>query len=92
MDSAEDLTEAGLVIQFGVAPNRIDLVNSIDDVDFSEAWDRRVTVMMATEDECPIHFIGLEALIRNKVALSRPKDLDDLQYLRFAEQNKVRRG
>jgi hypothetical protein len=84
--SAEELTEAGLVIQFGVPPNRIDLINAIEDVDFGEAWDQRVTVMMATEDECPIHFIGIEALIRNKASLGRPKDLDDLQYLRAAEE------
>ncbi len=85
--SAEELTEVGLVIQFGVPPNRIDLINSIEEVDFAEAWDQRVTVMMASEDECPLHFIGIEALIRNKAALGRPKDLDDLQYLRVAEEN-----
>ena len=32
----EELTQSGLVVQFGVPPNRIDLVNDIDGVRFEE--------------------------------------------------------
>jgi hypothetical protein len=87
MDSATELEEPGLVVQFGLPPNRIDLINSIEAVGFEEAWNSRVTVLLGTDDECPIHFIGLETLIRNKAALNRPKDLADLEYLRSVPEN-----
>jgi hypothetical protein len=31
--------------------------------------------------EIPIPYIGLNALVKNKRAAGRPKDLDDLSYL-----------
>jgi hypothetical protein len=34
------------------------------------------------DGEVALHFLGLENLIRNKEAAGRPKDLDDLAYLR----------
>ncbi|MGE3614652.1 MAG: hypothetical protein AB7L66_02180, partial [Gemmatimonadales bacterium] len=40
--SAADLEQAGLVLQYGVPPNRIDLLNDIDGVSFGEAWAGRV--------------------------------------------------
>ena len=69
-------------MQFGLPPNRIDLINTIDGVSFDEAWDGRVdAVMVGAESETPIPYIGVEALARNKRAVGRPKDLDDLDYL-----------
>ena len=41
--SAEDLLEPGQVVQIGNPPLRIDLLTSIDGVEFTEAWERRVT-------------------------------------------------
>lgn len=38
-------------------------------------------MLVTGEDEVPVWFIGLEALVRNKRAAGRPKDLDDLRYL-----------
>ena len=86
--SATELAEPGLVVQFGVPPNRIDLINFIEAVSFEEAWQSRVTVVMDDGDGCSLQFIGLETLIRNKAALNRPKDVDDLEYLRSASANR----
>jgi hypothetical protein len=36
--SADELSEPGLIVQFGRPPNRLDLMNAIDGVDFEEAW------------------------------------------------------
>jgi hypothetical protein len=77
-----ELLEPGAVIQFGVPPNRLDLINIIDGVSFQSAWENRVTEnVTASGGEIKIFFISLDDLIRNKKAVSRNKDLDDLKYL-----------
>jgi len=76
--SAEELARPGLVVQLGVAPNRIDVLTAIEGVNFTEAWPARVASRYA---ETPIHVIGREHLIRNKRVLGRPQDLIDVQEL-----------
>jgi hypothetical protein len=50
---------------------------------FAEAWESRVTVSLEVPDgSVPLHFLGIEDLIRNKEAAGRPKDPDDLAYLK----------
>jgi len=78
----EELMDAGIVVQFGVPPNQIDLITSIDGVEFADAWPGRVEAVLVSPDgEVPLPFIGLDALIQNKQASGRAKDLDDLSYL-----------
>lgn len=40
--SAHDLTQAGTVFQIGMPPLRLDIITTIDGVDFAEAWPDRV--------------------------------------------------
>lgn len=81
-DRPEDLVPGGIVIQFGQPPNRIDLLNAIDGITFDEAWPGRVdAVIQAGQGDVHLAFIGLDALVKNKRASGRPKDLDDLSYL-----------
>lgn len=78
----KELRVSGYVIQFGVPPNRIDIMNSIDGVDFKEAWDNKKTEYVEISDlKTPIYFLGLKQLIKNKRDSARQKDLDDLEYL-----------
>lgn len=78
----KELGPEGTIVQFGVPPNRIDLINEIEGVGFDEAWEDRVEAVMAGEaEETPVPYIGLEPLVKNKRAAGRPKDLDDLAYL-----------
>jgi|GEM_PF-110230 len=81
--AAKELLQVGLVVQFGLPPNRIDLVNQIDGVNFKEAWRNRLIVRIkgAGLDDAFIFYLGREDLIRNKRASGRPKDLDDLRFL-----------
>lgn len=80
--TADELLQPGVIMQFGVPPNRIDLVNRIDGVDFSEAWPNRQTVRLQSGDPgVAIHYLGLPDLLSNKKAAGRAKDLDDLRYL-----------
>lgn len=74
----EDLSAESRVIQLGVEPNRIDLMTSISGVSFEEAWWSRVPAAL---DGVEVNFIGREALIRNKRAAGRSKDLLDIDEL-----------
>ena len=76
---AEDLLSAGNVIQLGVNPNRIDLLNSISGVSFEDAWAARQAGQL---DGVTTHFIGWHALIRNKLSTGRSKDLGDADELK----------
>ena len=77
--SAQDLLVAGRVVQFGVRPNRVDLITSISGIGFDEAWDTRSNGSL---DGIPASFIGKDALIRNKESTGRAKDLGDAEELR----------
>ena len=79
--SIGDLSKPGMVIQIGVPPNRIDIVTSIDGVEFDEAWSKRVDSEYGT---VPIHVIGRAHLILNKRASGRPQDLVDADHLASA--------
>jgi predicted nucleotidyltransferase len=79
----EELLEPGLILQFGVPPNRIDLINRISGVTFREAWKGKKTASIKIgEENILIYLIGLKELIKNKEAIGRPKDVEDLKYLR----------
>lgn len=76
--SLSDLTQPGQVIQLGYPPGRIDLLTSIDGVDFATCYAQRLTMTM---DGVSLEFIGVEDFKKNKLATGRLKDLADLQTL-----------
>jgi hypothetical protein len=82
--SREDLTIPDTVFQIGVAPQRIDLLTSIDGVSFDEAWEHR---MPATIAQQPVAFLGRQQLLKNKRATGRPKDLADAIWLEAADDS-----
>ena len=75
---AEDFARAGTVYQIGLPPRRIDVLTAISGVQFDEAWASR---LVATIEGRPVHFIGRDAFIKNKLAAGRPKDLADAARL-----------
>ncbi|MCX6583637.1 MAG: hypothetical protein NT166_25970 [Candidatus Aminicenantes bacterium] len=78
----DDLVGEDVIIQFGIIPNRIDLITSIDGVEFKEVWeDRLEEKILIGNKEYPIYFIGLDQLIKNKESAKRDKDLMDVKYL-----------
>lgn len=74
----DDFETPDRVIQIGHPPQRIDLLTSIDGVNFSEAFEGKEIV---TIDEVEVNFISLEHLKQNKLATARPLDLDDVRRL-----------
>ena len=86
----EELVEPGVILQFGVPPNRMDLLNRIDGVTFEEVWLNRTTCHLEADDQkISVFFIGLDELIKNKEAMGRHKDMEDLKYLRSAKQQGI---
>ena len=74
----EDFRAPGVVVQIGVAPRRIDLLTSIDGVDFDEAWRDRTVVEI---EGLRIPVLSRRHLILNKRAVGRPQDLADAARL-----------
>jgi hypothetical protein len=78
----EDFTKPDLVFQVGVAPRRVDILTSIDGIDFEEAWLEHTNLALEGE-EVPV--ISRTHLIRNKRASGRPKDRVDVIWLETEE-------
>jgi len=76
--AVNDLVSPDVVFQIGVAPARIDILTSVSGVRFDEAWPDRLKVRIETLD---VPVIGRDALIRNKRAAGRPRDLADVAEL-----------
>lgn len=74
----EEFEEPGVVFQIGVAPRRIDILTSIDGIDFGDAWESRNAVEV---DGIQVTVIGREDLVKNKKAVGRPQDLADVALL-----------
>jgi predicted nucleotidyltransferase len=74
----EDLTTPNRVIQLGFPPGRIDLLTSIDGVQFAQCYARRASILI---DGVSLDFISLEDFKTNKKAVGRHKDLADLEAL-----------
>lgn len=73
-----DLSRPGTVYQIGLPPRRIDILTEISGVDFDEAWPSRVAEIVG---DLQVPFLGREALVRNKKATGRTKDLADVESL-----------
>lgn len=68
----------GYGYRMGVKPNLIEVLTSIDGVDFDEALQGGGAFPLEGRD---IPFIGRQALLKNKRAAGRPKDLADVDWL-----------
>ncbi len=76
--SKVDLLHEGMVVQIGYPPNRIDLINSPDGVEFSACYRTRTEIDI---NGLLISVIGLENLKKNKKASGRLQDLADLEKM-----------
>lgn len=83
----EELSMPDKVFMLGRKPWRIDILTGIAGVSFDEAWETRVEADFVRR---PLFVIGQDALIRNKLAAGRPKDLLDVELMRAASDPKAR--
>lgn len=84
--TATDFQTPGTVYQMGLPPHRIDVLTEISGVTYDEAASDTTIAPFGTEQA---RFIGLDAMIRNKRATGRAKDLADAEAL---EEIRARRG
>jgi predicted nucleotidyltransferase len=74
----EDFASYDGVLQLGVPPRRIDIINRADGITFAEAVGEAQSFDL---DGLAIPVIGLAALIKNKRAAGRPQDIADVKAL-----------
>jgi hypothetical protein len=84
--STEDLANPKKFIRFGREPIAIDILPSIDGIDFEEAWPRRVEAQVSPGNELKAYFISRDDLVTAKLAAGRLRDLADVEELRDAER------
>ncbi|WDE97548.1 nucleotidyl transferase AbiEii/AbiGii toxin family protein [Lentisphaera profundi] len=74
----QDLTQDDQVLQLGYPPIRIDIMTSIDGVDFDEAFNNS---LLTSYGDIKIKIISKDDFIKNKRATGRYKDLADIEAL-----------
>ncbi len=77
--SIKDFSTPGTIFQIGVAPRRIDIINSIDGVSFEDAYSNRIIVEI---ESLPVPVLSKENIIKNKEATGRLKDKLDANSLK----------
>ncbi|MFZ4434660.1 MAG: nucleotidyl transferase AbiEii/AbiGii toxin family protein [Microthrixaceae bacterium] len=76
--SASDFEQAGVVVQLGREPQRIDILTFATGLEFPDAYERRMLVELGGIE---VPFVSLEDLRVNKRAAGRLRDLADLEDL-----------
>ena len=85
--SQQAFLEKENIIQLGFPPNRIDILTSVDGIQFADSFSESSTIEI---DGIAIHLIGIHKLIENKTASGRLQDLADVEKLQalLKEQSK----
>ena len=85
--SQQDFLEKDNIIQLGLPPNRIDILTSVDGIEFENSIHQSSVLEV---DGVNIHLIGIHNLIENKIASGRLQDLADVEKLQalLKEQGK----
>jgi hypothetical protein len=78
----DDLANPNQFIRFGREPFAVDILTSIDGVEFASAWERRVEVVIDSAKGIKAFFISKDDLIASKIAAGRLQDLADAEALR----------
>jgi len=76
--SIKDFRSPEMMLQIGIAPNRVDILTGPDGVVFEDSWKRRER---AAYFGIPVSVIGKADLIQNKRVTGRPRDLRDIEAL-----------
>ena len=76
--TVDDLMNDDNVIQLGYPPLRIDILTSVSNVTFRDAWGRKVDGMYGKQT---VHFIGKQDLILSKTGTGRGRDEQDVRDL-----------
>jgi len=75
-----DSNDSDEILQLGAGPNRIDLLRKTVDLEFAEAWDRRIE---GTYGRARTNWIDLDSLIAIKSRIDHPRHREDVRILRL---------
>jgi len=73
------------ILQLGAGPNRIDLLRETVDLEFAEAWDRRIE---GTYGRARANWIDLDSLIAIKSRIDHPRHREDVRILRMVRDRR----
>lgn len=82
-NAVEEFSTPERMATLGHPPLRIDVMTSVDGLSFAEAWKGRLS---ADFGGSKVSFLGRDALIKNKRASGRAKDLADIALLNEANE------
>src|SRR5271165_2717882 len=88
----DDLADGRKFIRFGREPVAVDILPSIDGVNFDEAWARRVESVIDANSGLTAFFISKNDLIASKLAAGRLRDLADVEEIRESDASQLARG
>lgn len=77
-----DLMDTGHFVRFGREPVAVDILPSIDGIEFDDAWERRVEGVIDMKRGLKAFFLSKDDLIVSKLAAGRLRDLADVEELR----------
>lgn len=67
------------LVVMGIEPMAVDILNYLEGLTFEEAYQNRDVVKV---EDIEVSLIGLDDLLKNKLAVGRHTDLADVDYLR----------
>lgn len=83
---SDDFIKEDQVFQFGVPPHRIDLMTSIERINFDDAYKEKIQI---EHDGLKVNVISKKHLIENKIATGRNKDkLDAFELKKINDKPK----
>lgn len=77
--TASDFSQPRYGLHIGLPPARIDLLTTLQGVSFEQAWGNRIEERL---EDIPVHVIGREDLLHNKLEVGREKDIADAAAIR----------
>ena len=80
-----DPNDSDEILQLGAGPNRIDLLRETVDLEFAEAWDRRIE---GTYGRARANWIDLDSLIAIKSRIDHPRHREDVRILRMVRDRR----
>jgi hypothetical protein len=87
--SPKDFEGVDAFFQIGVAPSRIDILQTIEAVNFDAAWQTSEPGMIG---DIPVRYISFDDLVKNKLAVGRLRDLADVEALQEARAAAYKKG
>lgn len=79
-----DFTKKDLVLQLGYRPVRIDILTSIENLKFTDAFRNKESGLFYNKVKA--NYINLEDLMKNKLSVNRDKDKEALEWIKASKK------